>query len=243
MAEQEVAKHTKKVYKIWASKEHSTWHKLREFAIEIVIIVFAVSLSIWLHNYSEKSHKREEATNFLKGLRDDLKKDTAEMMEDSMSYGEQYRFFKQLGNVPITLEDTNLMMKNSWMFANKTVLIPNISRFEAIKSSGKMDIITNKELLDEIINLYEEQIPKLVSVAESVSDDKNTIIGDYFDEKMLFDANKSAAIVNYLQTDERLRYICRRAYSSIPFVKKTYKDVIQQNIKILQMIDKEIGAK
>src|SRR4051812_19152197 len=47
MAELEVVKHTKKVYKIWNSKEHSFWHKAKEFLIEIFIIVFAVSLSIW----------------------------------------------------------------------------------------------------------------------------------------------------------------------------------------------------
>jgi len=33
MAEQEVAKHTKKIYKIWNSKnkEHSLWHKTKIF--------------------------------------------------------------------------------------------------------------------------------------------------------------------------------------------------------------------
>ena len=46
MAEQEVIKHTKQVYKIWTSKTHSFWHKLKEFAIEIVIIVFAVGMTV-----------------------------------------------------------------------------------------------------------------------------------------------------------------------------------------------------
>ena len=60
MAEEEVAKHTKKIYSIWNSKEHSFLHKLQEFFLEILIIVFAVTLSIWFHSWSEHKHEQKE---------------------------------------------------------------------------------------------------------------------------------------------------------------------------------------
>jgi hypothetical protein len=65
MAEQEIIKHTKKVYKIWNSKEHSRWQKIKEFFIEILIIVFAVTISIWLHNWSEHRNQQEDVKVFL----------------------------------------------------------------------------------------------------------------------------------------------------------------------------------
>jgi hypothetical protein len=175
MAEQEVAKHTKKVYKVWASKDHSWKHKLQEFLIEILIIVFAVSLSIWFHNASEKSHDRKEAKEYLEGLKKDLVLDIKEMRSDSASYTQQIAFFTVLAANQQGVLDTTRVKDNFWMFTNETYLIPNISRFEALKYSGKMNIIENKELLDEILNLYEEKIPILVNMAK----DNNSIKKKY----------------------------------------------------------------
>jgi len=46
--QEEVAKHTEKIYKTIKSREHSLAEKFKEIVIEILIIVFAVTLSIWL---------------------------------------------------------------------------------------------------------------------------------------------------------------------------------------------------
>jgi hypothetical protein len=85
MADQGVIKHTK-IYKIWNSKEHGFWHKAKEFVLEIVIIVFAVSLSIWLHGRSEHAHQQEDVKEFMLGIRSDLQNDQAEMKEDREMY-------------------------------------------------------------------------------------------------------------------------------------------------------------
>jgi hypothetical protein len=63
MAEQEVIKHTKKIFTVWNSSK-GFWHKLWEFFLEIFIIVFAISLSIYLHDSSEKKHQRHETKEF-----------------------------------------------------------------------------------------------------------------------------------------------------------------------------------
>jgi hypothetical protein len=86
MAEQEVAKHVKKVYKIWHRSDLGFWHKAKEFLIEVVIIVFAVTLSIWLHDRSEHKHKQEEVREFLSGLKSDLQSDLKEMSEDKAAF-------------------------------------------------------------------------------------------------------------------------------------------------------------
>jgi hypothetical protein len=78
MAELEVAKHGKNVIHLMGKKEHALAHRLREIAIEIAIIVFAVSMSIWLHGLSEHYHQQQEVRTFLVGLRADLKDDAAD---------------------------------------------------------------------------------------------------------------------------------------------------------------------
>ena len=45
---------------------------------------------------------------------------------------------------------------------NTTGLIPNSGRFEGFKSSGKIGTIENKELQNNIMDLYQENIPNLI---------------------------------------------------------------------------------
>ena len=240
MAEHEVVKHAQKIYKIWNSSDHSLWHKFREFFIEIVIIVFAVSISVWFHNLSEKKHAREESELFLTGLKDDLIKDIEEMKSDTTTYHLQYNFFKNLSDSSQNLITKTYLDSNRWMFTNSTALIPNISRFEALKFSGKMNAIENKDLLDEIINLYEEKIPRLVEIGNGTSDFKNGLINDYFDSRMLYADAYKQKLLDYLKTDERLRYIFQRAYKTCPYVIAEYKEVIEQNRKLITMIEEDL---
>src|SRR6476660_4966831 len=86
MAEQEIIEHTKRIFGIWKTK-NSLLHKLSEFIAEILIIVFAITLSIYFHDRSELRHQRHEAKEFLFGLRQDLKTDIEEMNGDKNSFG------------------------------------------------------------------------------------------------------------------------------------------------------------
>ena len=67
MAEQEVIKHTKKIFGLWNTKS-SFWHKVSELLLEIFIIVFAVTISIYFHDRSELKHQRHETKEFLLGF-------------------------------------------------------------------------------------------------------------------------------------------------------------------------------
>ena len=78
----EVAKHTKKIYHAMKDTQHGFWDKVKEVTIEIFIIVFAVTLSIWLHSWSDHRHEQKETSEFLKGLKDDLANDVR-LLQDS----------------------------------------------------------------------------------------------------------------------------------------------------------------
>jgi hypothetical protein len=163
MSEDEIAKHTKKIYKTWFNKEFSPWHKISEFFIEIIIIVFAVSVSIWFHNRSEYMHQQQDVKAFMLGLKSDLNQDIVEIEGDKKSYNFQkiiFTYFNQLKiNEPVS-SDT-LRKYINWLF-NTTELDPNDGRFQGFKSSGKIETIENKELQNDILDLYEENIPSLL---------------------------------------------------------------------------------
>ncbi len=101
MAEEGIAKHTKKIYKLWDNKERSLWHKIKELFIEIFIIVFSVTISVWLHDKSEHSHQQKEIKEFLLGLREDLLSDINEMNNDKASYVNQGKVFNYITSVKL----------------------------------------------------------------------------------------------------------------------------------------------
>lgn len=174
MAEQEVIKHTKQVYKIWTSKTHSFWYKLKEFAIEIVIIVFAVTLSIWLHDRSEHNHQQKEVKEFLLGLRQDLQSDIREMQDDVESYKKQKKIFSYVSSVGTggILSPDSLKQNQNWLF-NTTRLQQNNGRFEGFKASGKIGNIEDEQLQNDIMDLYQENIPSLLSSTDGYIAHKN----------------------------------------------------------------------
>ena len=180
MAEQEVLKHTEKVVKLWSKKEHSFWYKLKEFMIEILIIVFAVTVSIWFHERSEHAHQQKEVKEFLLGLKEDLKKDVNEMQEDKMSFENSRKAFKYLSSLKLgkSLNDDSLNVHYRWMF-NTTGLVPNNGRFEGFKSSGKIGTIENIELQNDIMDLYQENIPMLILSTDNYTSKKNRLFEYY----------------------------------------------------------------
>ena len=162
MAEDEIIKHSKKAYKILKSKEMGFAHKLREIIIEIGIIVFAISLSLWLHNWSEARHDRKEEKEFLTGFKEDLKADIVNLTNSRLFYTSSLQginYFLQAsvsGNL-----DKDSINRYSSLFFSSTGLDPHIARYEGLKSSGKFKVIENSGLLNEIIDLQETTFQRI----------------------------------------------------------------------------------
>ena len=168
MAEQEVIKHTKKIFKVWSNKEHSLWHKLKEFLVEVFIIVFAVTISIWFHNRSEHAHQQEDVKQFLLGLKSDLQKDLEEMKNDRDSYVNQGIIFRYITSMKLNqhLNEDTLKKYEVWIY-NTTGLNPNNGRFEGFKSAGKIGQIENEDLQNDIMDLYQEDIVSVLASTDN----------------------------------------------------------------------------
>ncbi|MQA38301.1 hypothetical protein [Rugamonas aquatica] len=164
MAEQEIAKHTKKVVRLMGKSEHGWRHKLGEMGLEIVTIVFAVSLSIWLHSLGEHRHEQQQVRAFLLGLRHDIGSDLDMIKELNQAHHVYDANFVYLGKFdpratpdPQTF-DTAYQRADSNYFFN-----PLVSRYQGFKSSGKLGHIENEALLDKILDLYERNTAAIKS--------------------------------------------------------------------------------
>lgn len=162
MAEDEIRKHTKAAIKAFQDNGHNWKHKLMDVLLEVLIIVFAVSISIWFHNWSDELHEDKEEKEFLTGLKSDLKIDIENIKNSRDFYkytADGMHYFMKAGASDMLNKDS--LVKYGNLFFSSTELEPRISRYEALKSSGKLGIIENKELLNDIISLNESVIVRI----------------------------------------------------------------------------------
>jgi len=237
MAEQEVIKHTKKIYKVWNSKDHSPWQKIKEFLIEIFIIVFAITISIWFHNRSEYGHQQAEVKEFLIGMKSDLNHDLAEMENDKHSYLAQESAFRYLTSIKMneTLNSDSLAKHYNPLF-NTTALNVNNGRFEGFKSSGKIGNIENKELQNDIMDLYQEDIVSLLTSTNSYIANKKKFF-DYVMQNRKRITDSTSNIASVLAKDEAQNISIVLSHPNE--VLSRYDTCIQKMKKIITEIDKE----
>lgn len=235
MAEQEVIKHTKKIFGLWKT-DNPIWHKVSELLLEIFIIVFAVTVSIYFHDRSELKHQRHETEEFLLGLKQDLQTDIEEMNQDKSSFKQSEKAFKYIVSRKLnaSLSEDTLIKYSGWIF-NTTGLVPNSGRFEGFKSAGKIGTIENKELQNNIMDLYQENIPSLLLSTNLYTAKKQSLF-DYIaaNRKRLTDTTTNW--VSVLSTDQAYN-IC----SSLTFVREIlgrYDTCINKMNLIISSIDK-----
>lgn len=163
--QEEVTKHTKKIFKAARSK-HSLGEKIREILLEIAIIVFAVTLSIWLHGWSEHRHEQKEAKAFLKGLKEDLSKDI-QLMEANRNVivrlDSNFRFLQSIPESSSSSRTDPAKDKEigEHLYFDLRVTQPNIGRYEGFKSSGKIETIENSVLKEKILIFYQQTLPNI----------------------------------------------------------------------------------
>ena len=164
MAEQEVIKHTKKIIDISTEKDTGFWHKAKDFLLEIFIIVFAVSLSISFHNWSEHRNEQNQVKTFLLGLRQDIREDLADAKGDLLEYEQYRRAYTWLNGFDENgLPNSDTLKQALNITGNTTSFRTHSSRFTGFLSAGKIMNIENDSLTQDILNYYQEVVPDLKS--------------------------------------------------------------------------------
>ncbi|TMI88085.1 MAG: hypothetical protein E6H08_18345 [Bacteroidetes bacterium] len=236
MAEQEVIKHTKKVFGIWKTN-NPIWHKVSEFIFEIFIIVLAVTISIYFHDRSVLKHQRHEAEEFLLELKQDLTTDIEEMNQDKSSFMQSEKAFQYITSRKLgeSLNADTIHNYSGYIF-NTTGLVPNSGRFEGFKSAGKMGTIENKELQNNIMDLYQENIPNLINSTNFYTSRKLSLF-EYvnMNRKRLTDSTSN--LVSVLSSDPAYN-ICR-ALTFVQEILDRYDTCINKMNTIISEINKQ----
>jgi hypothetical protein len=241
MAEEQMIKHTRAAIEAARDKSKTWPHKLKEVLLEIGIIVFAVSLSIWLHGWAESRGDRREEREFLTGLRKDLVADLAEMQGDRDDYkvellGAIYYVRAGSGKEPLNFDSLNFYRDKLVADAQ---IDPRVSHFEALKSSGRLSIIENKELLLNITDLYAKGFPRITRRNDYVNSLRTSLLIPYLATHAQLDAQEKITNWPELMRQSEMRILMLQQETVANNI-VAYQDGITLCKTIIQEIDQEL---
>lgn len=149
------------------NKNFTFWQKLKEFVTEIIIIVIAITLSIWFHNRSEHRHEQTQVKEFLTGLKEDLMADIDDAKSSLDTYQKYKLLYSYLGNLDRNKKPNQDSLKLALSYLESYNLFRvHKSRFTGFLSAGKILTIENSTLTQDILDYYQEIVPALETSEE-----------------------------------------------------------------------------
>lgn len=222
--QEEIKKHGKKIFRIVGEPNAGIAKKIREVLLEIFIIFFAVSISVWFHNYNEKRHQDSEVKDFLVDLKDDLLKDKATYQQHVGSLNKDSLLFQKILSINKHNVDT---MSIKIMFNIRTLTL-SCGNYEGFKTSGKIGYIKNKKLKKLLLGYYEDEIKTLTFAHNYYMQQSISLFSSIFD--------------NTTNTEE---YLCSKRVkwmaSSNLGVASSIKEELNYDIKLIDQLMKEIN--
>ena len=241
MAEEEkIREHAKKALLGLTDKKKGWKRRLIDFFWEVFIIIVAINLTLWFHNWSDKRHDRELEKDFLIGIRDDLSivkrnlEHGLEVYQPTLDYYDSV--WIQINEYRI---DKAFVDTNSGYLVNTAYFTFDNSRFENFKSSGYLRLIENDSLSMYITNLYTVTLPWDVSRDKSVFEDRQRDFVTYIGSKVRRDSSGTWIVSDLLNVPEVQFQI--QLQKDILYERKRQKQGTLQVVKgMITLIDNEL---
>lgn len=231
--QEEISKHSKKIYKTVKNSEHTLGEKVKEIIIEIGIIVFAVTLSIWLHSWSEHRHQQEEVSVFLGNLKNDLKDDIKKLDNGKEEYQKSNMDYEKILALTSIQLDSIYKSKDIVhfpVFSHGNIM--NVGNFEGFKSSGKIGYIEDEKLKQKILSYYQLSVPA-VNEVDKIYDN---FLFKCFD-KMIENADRSEAeMYSDPKFKKTIEFLVRLGKNNIRVYEENTKPLA---IELIKEIEKE----
>ena len=241
MSEEKVIQHTKKAIQVVGDKEKSWSARIKEFLYEIIIIIIAVSITLWMHNWNDSKHEKEQEKNFLIGIRNNLKNDTANLdyaitfLKTPIAYYEDV--LKQVNENNI---DAEYIDTNSSQLINDLYFTSDNGLFESFKSSGNLRLIENQNLLSEITSLYTESYPFLENHEEDVFKEREQEFSTYIGSKYGMDSAWNSKISSHI-TDPEIRFHFQKYAIYLRAMNDHRKNLMHRINSVIADINKELS--
>jgi len=244
MAEEEkIREHALNALQALTDRKKGWREKLKDFFWEMFIIILAVNITLWFHNWSEKRHERELEKNFLIGTKGDLDQVKHDMEINLSSTQPILDYYDsvwvqmnehRIDKAFIDTHSENLMNTNYFNYNN--------SRFESFKSSGYLRLIGNDSLSFDITTLYTVLLPAQVSVEQMTFNERRQQYITYIGSKGRMDSSGKIIISDMLNSPD-VKFQIKWQFDMLYSRKWQRQSAIQEIDRVIKEIDDELKTR
>ncbi|MCL1937894.1 MAG: hypothetical protein FWF52_05825 [Candidatus Azobacteroides sp.] len=240
MAEEElIREHAKHALQSLTDKKKRGKERISDFLWEVFIIIVAVNITLWFHNWSEKRQERELEKNFLIGTRNDLG-----MVKERLGWFDNFQpILDYYDSIWVQMNehriDTAFIDANSQYLISTQYFTYDNSRFESFKFSGYLRLIENPKLSEEITRLYTVEFPNRVGADGAIFGDRRNNFTTYIGSKAPIDSSGKMH-VSKLLNDPGAKFHLYLQKKFLQEMKSQKQDLRQEVDNVMNLIDKEL---
>jgi hypothetical protein len=206
-----------------------------DFLIQMVVIFVSITLSFAFNTWQEKRKNRETEVFYLRQVQEDVRDDIQELEEDIESYRffrKGFAFYRRYHFKANPHPDSLRYFFN--IFFRETY--PNINNlgFEALRNTGKLDIISNPLIVRQLLKIHQESMPNLMNSIQSFLQIRRSQIYPYLVESLDFEDPHS---VRKLLGTSHFRNLLNFYFGEIL---GRYQVALEDHIKLQQLIEEEL---
>lgn len=171
-------------------KRFLTSIRWKDHIINFVSIVIGIYIAYWLTNIKENREKERLERTYLESLKLDLEADLKSLNEniDTLAYDHDMniRFTKMLTRNVYPSDSIAAML---YSLNAHVPFFAQDNTYESIKSSGKLDLIEDFDLRQDIVRLYNQYYRSIKLTSDLDLNQKLSVIYPYLMEKPVFGGN------------------------------------------------------
>ncbi len=154
--------------------------KYFKYAIgEIILVVVGILIALQINNWNEVRKDRSVANQYLKGIKEDLKRDLIQADSilalqsynisilssiDSVFHKKYYYYAKQNNSLFIKPDSLTI----HYLFDRNKSFRSSNGTYKSLIADGKSELIKNKELFQEIQQIYDGELARLTSTYNAI---------------------------------------------------------------------------
>ena len=146
--------------KIWSYGQRNFSRFLIEILIIMVGILLSLAFSSWLENRKDRKEEKLALEQIKENLLTDLQQleEQLELRQRQLAFSQQ--MLEQIAGDSLSI-DQNTFVQGMRYLAITVSFTPNTVTFETLKSTGQLDLIEEKQILENLVGLYQIQYGSL----------------------------------------------------------------------------------
>jgi len=242
--EEKIVEHVKEAVHTLADKKKSWKAKIGSFLWEILVIVIAVNLTIWFHNWNDKRQEQSQVKDFLIDTRESLIQDTVDVRRyiDRMTNDQLVYYDSVLSQINRKKIDAQYIDWHYNLLHNSYDIGFNYGIYQSFSSANNLRLIENRKLLSDIISLYTFYFPALESNIKDQYEKRADGFDKYIAVKIGFDNSGLTKLSTIIYQPEVI-YLFRMGDAYIKETNEGSGRIFNRTATVIQEIDKELKDK